>query len=138
MNTKHYILTIVLSFAICSKVNSETRMFLPGEKPSISLAQAIEIIEDIIKKTTIKNFNPLSAGLLADEKAKSGVWNFVQHDEGGLVYRFVVYFPDDLCLILDEKNGQKIIGAFKRDGSPVKIEDNKKVEFEDGRDPFGK
>ena len=103
----------VLSFG---RGNCTTFVFPKGESPSLSLAEASLICEVVAKKSKIKVFNPTEARLQGSELPKGGAWSFLQYGRNGEVYRLVVYFPDDLCLILDESHGQAVVSAHHRNG----------------------
>ena len=94
--------------------------FPKGEKPGISLMQAAHICEIIAKKANIKEFNPMEAILFGGKTPESGAWNFLQYGKDGKAYRFIIAFPEDVCLIFDEGKFQSPVSAFKRDGTPIK------------------
>lgn len=116
LNIKAVIILCISALSF-GKGNCNTYVFPKGESPLLSLAEASLICEVVAKKSKIKVFNPTVARLQGSESPKGGAWSFLQYGKNGEVYRFVVYFPDDLCLILDEAHGQAMVSAHKRDGT---------------------
>lgn len=134
---KSLVLSMILSLA-CGTLRANTYGFLPGKKLQVSMKTAFEVFERHAKAVTGSDFNPLSALVMGDSKPGAGAWHFMQSDKDGKIYRFVLYFPEDLCVVLDESKGQEFLGAFTRDGKSV---DRKTAGWEPMKpeeDPFAK
>jgi hypothetical protein len=111
--------------------------FSKGEVPSMSMEAAIQVCKVIIKITQIGEFNPVEALLAGAEDPKGGTWNFVQHGKKGEVFRFLIYFPQDKCIVIDESKNNELIASVKRDGTPIKLPELEVPKYKDGIDPFG-
>lgn len=127
---------LILSLALpCGFLNANTFGFLPGDKPELSMKSALEILEKHAKSVTGREFIPRYVSVMGNGKPGGGVWDIRQHDKDGKVFRFMVYFPEDQCLILDEKDGMKPLGAFTRKGKPIDMKKAGMLAVEE-TDPF--
>ena len=117
---KAVLLTAIFFGSLELQGKCETFAFPKGEIPSLSLIQATQICEKIAKKANIKNFNPVQALLYGAKTPKAGAWNFLQYGKNGEIYRFVISFPDDVCILFDEGKPGSQVMAYKHDGTPIK------------------
>lgn len=117
LNLKSVVVAVCISMFLIERGSCSTYIFPKGERPLISLAEASQICELVAKKTKVKTFNPTEASLQGSEAPQGGAWSFLQYGKNGEIYRFVVYFPEDLCLLLDEAHGQAIVSAHTHDGT---------------------
>lgn len=125
MNIKKFIISVnqllIFSILMCSyTVCADTYKFPKGNIPELSLIEASKICQAVVQNSKIKTFNPTSVSLVGSKSPTSGVWDFEQHHKNGDSFRFLIYFPRDLCVIMNNNNGA-IISAQKRDGTPADL-----------------
>lgn len=123
-------------FFLMTDCRSDTYEFPKGEVPSVSMEHAIRICKSMVKLTPIGEFNPSEAILVGNKDSNGGAWNLVQHGKNGEVYRFVIYFPEDKCVVIDESKGNKPIALAKRDGTRMEVPKEEMPAEKDAQDPF--
>ena len=136
MNCRVFLGIITWIFLI-GESRSNMYEFPKGEVPSMSMEVAIQVCKVIIKTTEIGEFNPAEALLAGAKDPKGGAWNFVRYGKKGELYRFLIYFPEDKCMIVDESKSDELIALVKRDGTPIKLPEIEVPKNKDGIDPFG-
>ncbi len=65
-----------------------------------------------------------------------GSWQFIQANKDGKQFRYVLFFPEDLCVILDETDDQRFVAAFTRSGKVISKENTKWRDENEKPDPF--
>ncbi len=128
MKTAAFLISFFLS---CGILHAKTFVLVPGDKPKLSMKEALGILEKHAKSVTGREFIPREVVVMGDGTPGGGAWNIRQAEKDGKVYQFVVYFPEDECLVLDDSS-MNVLGAFRRDGTPIDLEKSNPHE----EDPF--
>lgn len=127
---------LMIMFFLCPSLRGEMFLFPIGEQPPISLRAAIDIFEKHAKKITGSDFNPRSAELVGSRNNGEGSWQLIQSDKNGRIYRYILYFPKNVCVIVSESDGQKFLGAFTKEGKILSKKDADWVDRKEISDPF--
>lgn len=90
-----------------------------GKRPAVSLRQACGIAETILAKLGIeKDYYVLDVVIAGDKgQTGAGAWNLGYRNAQGATIKVVVYFPEDLCiLMMHPKVGEHSEKGYTRDG----------------------
>lgn len=126
---------LVVYLMTCVSLQANSFVFPPGEVPPVSLQLAVETLGKHSKKVTGVEFNPYSATLNGGSEEGSGAWQFSQFIKKGESIVFLLYFPENVCLVLDQKDN--LLGAFDMKGKLLSEEEKARWERRpDTKDPF--
>lgn len=119
MRTLLILLFIAMSY---TRLSGDMWHFPAGVEPALPLREALDVSEKLVGLLPFKDFFPTQVQLMGGEDEGSGAWTIVYLGKAGAHLSVVVYFPEDKCIIIRTsilENSEKLIGAYKRDGSEI-------------------